>query len=208
MSLVTLLGLGIVVFASTNIDDIFVLLGFLADPHFRVRNVATGQYLGFGVLALASVVASTISVVLIPAHVGLLGVLPILIGIARLLAFWRTETGNEESKRRVGNWGSLQQIGTVATVTIANGGDNLGIYTPLFATQAIYETVIVLIVFAIMTGLWVGLAYWLVRHPTAGYPIRRYGHIFVPFLFIGLGLIVLSDAGSLDLLRRTLVWKS
>jgi len=208
MSLVTLLGLGIVVFASTNIDDIFVLLGFLADPLFTVRNVATGQYLGFGVLALASVVASTISVVLIPAHVGLLGVLPILIGIARLVAFWRTETGNEETKRRVGNAGSLQQVGTVATVTIANGGDNLGIYTTLFATQAIYETVVVLIVFAIMTGLWVGLAYWLVRHPTAGYPIRRYGHIFLPFLLIGLGLIVLSDAGSLDLLRRALVWKS
>jgi hypothetical protein len=41
-----------------------------------------------------------------------------------------------------------------------------------------------------------------------GLPDTTLGHIFVPFLLIGLGLIVLSDAGSLDLLRQALVWKS
>ncbi len=41
-SLIVLIGLAAVVFASTNIDDVFVLLGFFADPKFRARDVVIG----------------------------------------------------------------------------------------------------------------------------------------------------------------------
>jgi cadmium resistance protein CadD (predicted permease) len=49
-SLVTPIGLAIVAFASTNIDDVFVLVTFLADKHFGVRDVVIGQYAGVGTL--------------------------------------------------------------------------------------------------------------------------------------------------------------
>jgi hypothetical protein len=35
-SFLALIGLAIIVFASTNIDDIFVLIGFFVDKSFRV----------------------------------------------------------------------------------------------------------------------------------------------------------------------------
>jgi len=53
-SALSLIGLAIVVFASTNIDDAFVLVGFLADKDFRVRDVVIGQYAGVGALYMAS----------------------------------------------------------------------------------------------------------------------------------------------------------
>ncbi len=31
---------------STNVDDIFVLIGFFADPKFRARDIVIGQYAG------------------------------------------------------------------------------------------------------------------------------------------------------------------
>ena len=37
-SLVTLIGLAVVVFALTNIDDVFVLVGFFADKNFRAHD--------------------------------------------------------------------------------------------------------------------------------------------------------------------------
>ena len=89
MKLVAQLGLAVVVFASTNIDDIFVLLGFLVDPHFRLRNVVIGQYLGIIALIIASIAASVISLAVAPNYVGLLGILPVLIGIMRLTALLR-----------------------------------------------------------------------------------------------------------------------
>ncbi len=57
------------------------------------------------------------------------------------------------------------------------------------------------IVFAAMTALWIAIAYRLVSHPMLGTPIRRYGHFAVPFVLMGLGVYVLYDAKSFDLLR-------
>ena len=106
MNLVALLGLPVIVFASTNIDDIFVLLGFLADPHFRLRNVAIDQYIGIGALVVVSVVASLISLILAAEYVGLLGILPVLIGVTKLFAPLKVD-GSEEGPRREARGGSI-----------------------------------------------------------------------------------------------------
>jgi cadmium resistance protein CadD (predicted permease) len=81
----------------------------------------------------------------------------------------------------------------VATVTIANGGDNLGAYIPLFARSPELIAVFAM-VFAAMTALWCALGYWLVRHPIAGAGLRRYGHVLLPLVLISLGLVILNDA--------------
>ena len=46
-------------------------------------------------------------------------------------------------------------------------------------------------VFAVLTAAWCGLAHWLVNHPTVGAPIRRYGHRVLPFVLIGVGVMVM-----------------
>jgi cadmium resistance protein CadD (predicted permease) len=48
-------------------------------------------------------------------------------------------------------------------------------------------------VFLVMTALWCALAWWLVRHPLAGAAMRRRGHELLPFVLIGLGLVILSN---------------
>jgi cadmium resistance protein CadD (predicted permease) len=168
--LIALVGLAIVVFVSTNIDDIFVLLGFFADAHLHRRDVGIGQYLGIGALVVVSIVASLVSLFLAPPLVGLLGALPILIGVKKLFELRRAseiERRADDSAR-----GAFGQIASVAMVTVANGGDNLGIYAPLFATQSAPEVAVMVIVFAVMTSLWIAIAYRLVSHPTLGAPLR------------------------------------
>jgi cadmium resistance protein CadD (predicted permease) len=89
---------------------------------------------------------------------------------------------------------------TVAIATLANGGDNLSIYTPLFATRSAVEIAAIGLVFALMTALWCVVGHWLVHHPALGAPIRRYGQRAVPFILIGLGALILYRAGTLNLL--------
>jgi cadmium resistance protein CadD (predicted permease) len=86
-------------------------------------------------------------------------------------------------------------------MTVANGGDNLGIYTPVFATRSGADVALIGLVFAAMTLAWVGAAFWLTRHRTLGAPIRRYGGRVTPFVLIALGAWILYDAGSLALVR-------
>ena len=70
------LGIGIVVFASTNVDDIFLLAAFFGDPRLRHRSIVIGQYLGIGALVLVSALAALLALALPDGWVALLGVVP------------------------------------------------------------------------------------------------------------------------------------
>lgn len=190
------IGAAIALFAATNIDDIFVLLGFFADPKFRPRQIIVGQYIGILALVAVSIAASLVSLVLPPAYVGLLGILPVVIGLKKLFDLWKG--GEEEvdvtAARGFGN------VLAVTAVTVANGGDNIGIYTPVFATSTSFQIGVFVAVFVAMVAIWLAFAHWMINHPSLGAPIRRYGHVVVPFVLIAIGFFVLHEAGSFSLL--------
>jgi cadmium resistance protein CadD (predicted permease) len=198
------LGLAIVLFVSTNVDDLLVLLGFFADARFRVSEIVAGQYVGVAVLFGVSAAGALLSLVIPRAYLGLLGIFPILIGIRRLidLRHDRTETG--PSKPFEATTSSYGSIASVALVTIANGGDNIGVYMPSFVVHSGSQIAIIAVVFVVMTALWCVLARWMVRHSRLGAPLTRYGHIVAPVVLIGLGILIVHNAGSIGwLLRNT-----
>lgn len=200
--LVALIGIAVVLFASTNVDDVFVLLGFFADPKFRVRQIVLGQFIGIAALYGVSVAASLVSLVVAPAYVGLLGLAPIAIGIKKVWDLRRRgrEDGGEDSESKAHE--GRGNVVAVAAVTIANGGDNISIYTPLFATRSGFDIAVIGVVFAVMTLVWLSISHVLTNHRMLGAPIRRYGHRLVPFVLIALGVLILYEAGTFGLLRR------
>lgn len=84
-ALIADISLAIVAFASTNTDDIFVLVTFFSDISFTVRDVVIGQYMGIGALYTVSAIAAMISLIIPPTSVGLLGLAPIAIGTRKLV---------------------------------------------------------------------------------------------------------------------------
>lgn len=205
-SLVSDLSIGIVVFGATNIDDIFLLAAFFADPRLRHRSIVIGQYLGIGALVLASALAALLALALPDGWVALLGVVPLLLGLSKLLAL-RTDTVGAEGGSEVhriqdqehnAERGLRSQVLAVASVTVANGGDNVGVYVPLFAA-ALEAIATYALTFAVMTGVWCALGYLLVNNRILGGAIRRYGHVVLPVVLIALGVYILS--GALVLLR-------
>lgn len=80
-------------FAATNIDDIVILMLFFTQSNnFRPRHIIIGQYLGFTVLIAASLPGFFGGMLLPRAWVGLLGLLPLVIGISH---FWQSEETQE-----------------------------------------------------------------------------------------------------------------
>jgi cadmium resistance protein CadD (predicted permease) len=193
-----LLGLAIVLFVSTNVDDLVVLVGFFAHPRFRARDVVAGQYLGLTVLFVLSAAGALLALVIPNTYLGLLGIFPILIGIGKLIALRDDPAATDQTPRLDGKTASYGNIAGVALVTIANGGDNVGIYMPSFAVHSAGQIAIIAMVFVAMTATWCLLAHWMVNHPRLGAPLRRYGHIFAPIVLIGLGLLILHDEGTLS----------
>jgi cadmium resistance protein CadD (predicted permease) len=201
-SLVALLGLAVTLFVSTNADDLVVLVGFFADHRFGARDIVAGQYAGLAVLFVVSVAASLLSLVIPSAYLGLLGIFPILIGLKKLVELrHHGDRADLPASRGVSN--SYGNIHAVALVTMANGGDNIGIYTPAFAVSSGGQIAVIAAVFVAMTALWCLLAHRMVTHPKLGAPLRRYAHVFAPVILIGLGIAIIYNAGSVPwLLRR------
>ncbi len=190
------LGIAVVVFASTNIDDILLLAALFSDRKLRPTNIVLGQFLGIGGLVAASAVAA-MAVVVIPAGwMGLLGLIPFALGVSALVELIKggeeDETEIREAEHRLQDRFHSQVLG-VAGITIANGGDNLGVYIPLFSKDL---SVIVLFatVFAIMTAIWCAAGYGLVNNRWIGRHVQRFGKIALPFVLMGLGLFILYEA--------------
>jgi cadmium resistance protein CadD (predicted permease) len=187
------LGIGTVVFVSTNVDDIFLLSAFFSDPSFTSREIIVGQFLGIAALVLVSVACALLTFAIPEGWIGLLGLAPLVIGLKRLWALWRGARDANAVSEQTGGSASRSKVLSVAGITIANGADNLGVYIPLFS-NAPHLIPFYSAVFAVMTGTWCALGYYLVNNALLGARIRRYGRAALPFVLIGLGLWILSKA--------------
>jgi cadmium resistance protein CadD (predicted permease) len=199
-SLLAMIAMAIVLFVSTNVDDVFVIVGFFADERYRTRDIALGQYVGITALFSASVAASLLSLVIPRAYIGLLGAVPIFIGGKKLFELYEQRNRTEKSLEHRSDASKNGRVTTVALVTLANGGDNIGIYTPAFAIRSAHTIIVIALVFVVMTALWCFVAHAIVNHPKLGSPIRRYAHRVTPVVLIGLGVVILYQAGSFGLL--------
>jgi cadmium resistance protein CadD (predicted permease) len=190
MQISAALGRAIVAFAATNLDDIFVLTFFFGQKNLPVWRVVVGQYLGIAGLVLVSLVGFFASLVIPYRWISLLGLVPIAIGLGKLIGRKREDMESVGIRRP-------ESFLTVATITFANGGDNIAIYTPLFASSSLSTLAITLVTFGVMIGLWCLAGYAIGNHFAVIRLLDRYGHILVPFIFIALGFYILLGAQSL-----------
>jgi cadmium resistance transport/sequestration family protein len=211
---------GIVAFVATNIDDLVILTLFFAQvERFRWQQVVAGQYLGMIALVLLSLPGYFGGLVVSKSVIGLLGFVPIAIGLSQW--FKRKSSSSEVQTVRDAaptvsgepSEATLEQpkkrqhpifhpqTYSVAAVTFANGGDNIGTYVPLFATSNAVNLLVILGVFFLMVGIWCYLAFGLTRHPFISSAVTRYGDALVPIVLIGLGIYILVENGTVELLK-------
>jgi cadmium resistance protein CadD (predicted permease) len=153
-----------------------------------------GQYLGIGSLIGISIVGSLITLVVPTYVVGLMGIAPIAIGVKHLI---EKRIKRNTSRHVVEDKKNRQYLSylSVVLVTFSNGGDNIGVYVPLFSKyNAIGEITVLALVFLAMTAVWCASAYYFVNHPIIASRIRRIGNIVLPFVLIGLEIYILMDS--------------
>jgi cadmium resistance protein CadD (predicted permease) len=179
-------------FISTNLDDLFVLMAFFSRKDIPMGHVIMGQYLGMFLLILISSLAYFFQLIMPGYLIGLLGLLPITIGIKNLLNQSKYPIRMDKIVKSSDNkYGTNLKFFQVAMVTFANGGDNIGVYAPLFAGLGFLEILQVIFLFMVMTGLWCLFSFKLVDSRILGDKIGKYGHLIFPFILIGIGIILL-----------------
>jgi cadmium resistance transport/sequestration family protein len=207
---------GVISFTATNLDDILVLMIFFSrvSPTFLRRHIVLGQYLGFTTLLLISVPGYFGGLVLPESWIGFLGFLPIWIGISSLsnrdsdlgvqTVSNDMDFGHKASKQSFLKGLLSPQAYQVAAITVANGGDNVGIYIPLFSSSRFPKLAVLIGIFLLLVGVWCWIAEYLTRQRSIANLLTRYAHQAIPFVLIGIGLYILIDSGTLDLLMSLL----
>lgn len=193
------------VYISTSIDYLIILIILFAQlsQNKQKWHIYAGQYLGTGLLVGVSLVAAYV-VNFVPEAwmVGLLGLIPIYLGI-RFAIVGEGEEDEEEDEEeeiieRLEQSKANQLFWTVTLLTIASGGDNLGIYIPYFASLDWAQTLVALLVFAICIIIFCELSRVLSSIPLISETIGKYERIIVPLVFIPLGLYIMYESGTIE----------
>ncbi|BCL33788.1 cadmium resistance transporter [Nostoc sp. MS1] len=208
--IITAIPTGVTAFVATNLDDLVILTLLFSQVNatFRSRHIIIGQYLGFCTLVVASMVG-LLGGLILPSHwIGFLGLVPITIGLNRLLNSEPNSSSEEESEIELSHSSTLAsfvspQAYSVAAITVANGSDNIGIYMPLFANSAVTELLVIITVFLLLVGVWCYVTYKLTCQNAIANLLTRYGNSFVPFVLIGLGVSIILDSASLSPIALT-----
>lgn len=189
------------VYISTSIDYLIVLIILFAQlsQNKQKWHIYAGQYLGTGLLVGASLVAAyVVNFVPEPWMVGLLGLIPIYLGIRFAIVGEGEEEEEEEIIERLEQSKANQLFWTVTLLTIASGGDNLSIYIPYFASLDWAQTLVALLVFAIGIIIFCELSRVLSSIPLISETIEKYERIIVPLVFIPLGLYIMYESGTIE----------
>lgn len=187
-------------FAATNIDDIIVLSLFFArgaGQSGTTARILAGQYLGFaGILVAAILVTTGAGAFLPPAAIPYFGLIPLGLGLWAAWQAWRGDDDDDDEAKvagkKVGVW-------TVAGVTFANGGDNIGVYTPVFLSVEPLAVVAYCVIFLALVAILVALAKFVATRPPIAEVLERFEHILFPIVLIGLGIVILVSGGAFGL---------
>lgn len=184
-------------FVSTELDDLlslFILMGAARDSKDKVA-ITLGKYFGLILLCLCSALfASYLSKV--PGHLlGLLGLLPILIGLKEIVESFRGED-KELAEKDLTGFAFLKLMTVTVLVTVADGGDNIAVYIPYFTSLSGWDFLVSAVVFFVLQGAFCACAWFIVNLDAVKKVLDKTKKILVPVLFIGLGLFIMWEAGT------------
>lgn len=167
-------GQAIGLFAITNVDDLVLIALFFTQT--TASRIVLGQYLGFAAILAVSVVIALGAAALPDGAVRWLGLIPIALGVRAFL------NRNDDSEK------APTGVLAVAGITFANGGDNIGVYVPVFATQGV---VVYVVVFLVMVGVLCLAGRFLATRPVVARALATWGHILFPVVLVGIGVFIL-----------------
>lgn len=188
-------------FLVTNIDDVIVLSLFYArgaGVRGTTARILGGQYLGFGAILAAAVLVALGARSFLPEEViPYFGLIPLVLGLLAAWRTWRAWRDDDDDEGEVN--GRALSVPTIAAVTFANGGDNVGVYVPVFAAVGTAGIIAYSIVFLALVAVLVAAARFVATRKPIAEVLERWERVLFPIVLIGLGIVILVEGGAFGL---------
>ena len=192
----------IILYSGTAVDLLIILMLFFAKRKSRkdIINIYLGQFLGSVSLILLSLLfAFVLDYIPSKEILGLLGLIPIFLGLKVLLL---GDSDGEAIAKDGLRKDNKNLIFLVAMITFAScGADNIGVFVPYFTTLNLANMIVTLLTFLVMIYLLVFSAQKLAQVPSVGETLEKYSRWFIAVVYLGLGMYILIENNSFDMLR-------
>ncbi|HCT82334.1 CadD family cadmium resistance transporter [Streptococcus infantarius subsp. infantarius] len=192
----------IILYSGTAVDLLIILMLFFAKRKSRkdIINIYLGQFLGSVSLILLSLLfAFVLNYIPSKEILGLLGLIPIFLGLKVLLL---GDSDGEAIAKDGLRKDNKNLIFLVAMITFAScGADNIGVFVPYFTTLNLANMIVTLLTFLVMIYLLVFSAQKLAQVPSVGETLEKYSRWFIAVVYLGLGMYILIENNSFDMLR-------
>lgn len=195
----------IILYSGTAVDLLIILMLFFAKRKSRkdIINIYLGQFLGSVSLILLSLLfAFVLNYIPSKEILGLLGLIPIFLGLKVLLL---GDSDGEAIAKDGLRKDNKNLIFLVAMITFAScGADNIGVFVPYFTTLNLTNLIVTLLTFLVMIYLLVFSAQKLAQVPSVGEILEKYSRWFIASVYLGLGMYILIENNSFDMLWAVL----
>nr|WP_080554449.1 CadD family cadmium resistance transporter [Streptococcus intermedius] len=195
----------IILYSGTAVDLLIILMLFFAKRKSRkdIINIYLGQFLGSVSLILLSLLfAFVLNYIPSKEILGLLGLIPIFLGLKVLLL---GDSDGEAIAKDGLRKDNKNLIFLVAMITFAScGADNIGVFVPYFTTLNLANLIVTLLTFLVMIYLLVFSAQKLAQVPSVGETLEKYSRWFIAVVYLGLGMYILIENNSFDMLWAVL----
>jgi len=195
----------IILYSGTAVDLLIILMLFFAKRKSRkdIINIYLGQFLGSVSLILLSLLfAFVLNYIPSKEILGLLGLIPIFLGLKVLLL---GDSDGEAIAKEGLRKDNKNLIFLVAMITFAScGADNIGVFVPYFTTLNLANLIVALLTFLVMIYLLVFSAQKLSQVPSVGETLEKYSRWFIAVVYLGLGMYILIENNSFDMLWTVL----
>ena len=192
----------IILYSGTAVDLLIILMLFFAKRKSRkdIINIYLGQFLGSVSLILLSLLfAFVLNYIPSKEILGLLGLIPIFLGLKVLLL---GDSDGEAIAKEGLRKDNKNLIFLVAMITFAScGADNIGVFVPYFTTLNLANLIVTLLTFLVMIYLLVFSAQKLAQVPSVGETLEKYSRWFIAVVYLGLGMYILIENNVFDMLR-------
>ena len=191
----------IILYSGTAVDLLIILMLFFAKRKSRkdIINIYLGQFLGSVSLILLSLLfAFVLNYIPSKEILGLLGLIPIFLGLKVLLL---GDSDGEAIAKEGLRKDNKNLIFLVAMITFAScGADNIGVFVPYFTTLNLANLIVALLTFLVMIYLLVFSAQKLAQVSSVGEILEKYSRWFIAVVYLGLGIYILIENNSFDIL--------
>ena len=194
-NLVGIVPIAVGAYFATNMDNFILLAALLARYRRQTVNVVAAYFTCMLILGIVGFGVSEVANYVPIRYLGLLGIVPIYIGVVELVRIYR---GRE--KIAVATEISLESNHKVFLTTLisqlGNGADTILVFGILFADSTPAADALIMSTLAAMAIIFVLVAMYAVRHPTISPVISRYAHRVLPFVLIIVGIYVLANTAT------------